>query len=138
MFRSPPQPMWDLIIHPPFGPSVLTSTRSLLQSMWDPSINPPLGQKSLLAHRLVSTPLWDSTSLMAHRVHSCPASVLQLVCTLVPQIELDHNFDLYMPLSLAWLSFKSTQCSTTSNMLIRVGLRFLASFRTFFALLKLF
>ena len=33
--------MWDLTIHPPLGPSVLTGTRSPLQSMWVHT-NPPL------------------------------------------------------------------------------------------------
>ena len=56
MFRFPPQPMWDLTIHPSSGPSVLADTRSLLQSMWDSSIHPPSGPASLLAHRLMSTP----------------------------------------------------------------------------------
>ena len=113
-------------------------TRSLLQSMWDPSINPPLGPKSLLAHRLMSTPLRGSTSSMAHCVHSGPNSILQLAWTPIPKIDpqtkLDHSFDLYAPLSLARLSFNMTQCSTTSNVLIRVGLGFLDSFPTLLAL----
>ena len=36
MFRSPPQLMWDITIHPPSRPSVLASTRSFLISMWEP------------------------------------------------------------------------------------------------------
>ena len=35
MFRSLIQPMWDITIHLPSGPSVLTCTHSFLQSMWD-------------------------------------------------------------------------------------------------------
>ena len=53
---SPPQLMWDITIHPPSGPSVLTGTLSFLRSMWDcPQIHPPphLGPVSLLAHRSV-------------------------------------------------------------------------------------
>ena len=42
MFRSPPQPMWDLTIHP----SILARTHSLSQSMWDPLIHPFEAQHS--------------------------------------------------------------------------------------------
>ena len=40
MFRSPPQPMWDLIIHFLSGSSVLVGIRSLLQLTWDSWIHP--------------------------------------------------------------------------------------------------
>ena len=64
MFRSPPQPMWDLTIHSPSGPSVLTDTRSLLQSMWDPSIHPLVGTPARVH------PLQGSASLLAHHTVS--------------------------------------------------------------------
>ena len=74
MFRFPPQPTWNLTIHPLSGPSVLVDTRSLLQSMWDPSIHPLQSPTSLLAHRLVSTPF--SASSLAHR----PMSSFDTIC----------------------------------------------------------
>ena len=41
VFCSPPQPMWDLTIHPPTGPSFLdASICSFLQSMSDPQSTP--------------------------------------------------------------------------------------------------
>ena len=67
MFCSPPQLMWDLIIHLPSGSNVLADTRSLLQSMWDPPIDPLWGPVSLLAHHLVSTPFWSSVSMLTRR-----------------------------------------------------------------------
>ena len=59
MLRFPPQPMWDLTIHPPppLGPSVLAHIRSPLQSMWDSPIHPLQVPAFSLAHRLVSTPV---------------------------------------------------------------------------------
>ena len=66
VFRSPPQPMWDLTIHPSSRPSVLVGTHSLLQSMWDLPFHPLRDPASLLAHRLLSTPLWGLASLRAH------------------------------------------------------------------------
>ena len=65
---SPPQPMWDITIHPPSGPSVLASTLSFLQSTWDrPQIHPLWGPASLLAHRLMSTPLRGRARRLTHR-----------------------------------------------------------------------
>ena len=76
LFRSPPQPTWDLTIHPPLGRSVPVGTRSLLQQMWDLPNPPPLGPASLLAHRLVSTPLRVSASSLAH----CLVSSSNTIC----------------------------------------------------------
>ena len=90
MFRFLSQSMWDLIIHPPSGPSVLVVTRSLLQSMWDPP-NPPLagtpprvyspsGLSFLLAHRSVSGSdiLCNGPSQpLAHIVHGLPLKVFK-------------------------------------------------------------
>ena len=60
MVCSPPQPMWDITIHSPSGPSVLADTLSFLHSMWDhPQIHLPLGPVFFLAHRLVSTPFGE-------------------------------------------------------------------------------
>ena len=53
MLRSPPQPMWDLTIHPSSGPNILACTRSPLQSMSFPSLV-DVGVTSLLAHYPVS------------------------------------------------------------------------------------
>ena len=74
MFRSPPQPMWDLTIHLPARPSILAGTRSLLQSMWDSLIHSlSRGPASLLKHCLVSTPsglnLFMSASSGLRRLH---------------------------------------------------------------------
>ena len=57
MFRSPPQPMWDLTIHSSLGSSVLAGTRSLLQSMWDPPIHPLLEPNVLVGTPLRVHPL---------------------------------------------------------------------------------
>ena len=63
------QPMWDLTIHSPSEPSVLTDTHSLLQSMWDPPIHPLQGLASCWQPPRVH-PLWGSASSMAHRLVS--------------------------------------------------------------------
>ena len=67
------QRMWDLTIHPPSRPSVLTGTSSPLKLMWDLTINPLWGLVSSfalvpLSNRCEisqSTPLRDSSSLLA-------------------------------------------------------------------------
>ena len=77
MFRFPPQPKWDLTIHPPSGPSILVGTHSFLQSMWNPHQTTPLqGPASLLAHRLVSTSLQGTASSLAYR----PVSGSDTIC----------------------------------------------------------
>ena len=76
MFHSPPQPIWDLKIHPPLGPSVLTGTRSLLQSMWDPPIHPPSRPNILTGTPPRVHPLRDSASSLAHRPVSGPSPLL--------------------------------------------------------------
>ena len=53
---------------PPYEPSVLADTRSLLQLMWDPPIHPLRSPTFLLAHRLVSIPLWGSASSLTYRL----------------------------------------------------------------------
>ena len=67
MFRSPPQPTWDLTIHSPSRPSVLVGTRSLLQSKWDPPNPPPLSPNVLAGTPPRVHPLRGSTSSLAHR-----------------------------------------------------------------------
>ena len=62
MFRSPPQMMWDLTIHPLWGPAFLLAHRLVSTPIWGPA--------SLLAHRLVSTPFWGSASSLARRLVS--------------------------------------------------------------------
>ena len=66
MLRFPLQPMWDLTIHPPSGPTVLPGTRSLLQPMWDPSIHPPSGPSVFAGTPSRVHPSWGSVSLLAH------------------------------------------------------------------------
>ena len=64
---SPPQPMWDITIHPPSGLSVLARTRSFLDVRLLPNL-PPYGRPaSLQAHCLVSTPLRRITRRLTHR-----------------------------------------------------------------------
>ena len=64
---SPPQPMWDLTIHPPLGSSVLAGTCSLLQSMWDSPIYSPSGPNVLIGTPPCVHPLLGSASSLAHR-----------------------------------------------------------------------
>ena len=53
---SPPQPMWDITIHPPSRPSVLAGTLSFQQSMWDrPQIHPFFGAQR---------PYWHTASCL--------------------------------------------------------------------------
>ena len=64
MFRSPPQPMWDLTIHPKVGPNTLAGI--------PPRVHPLQNLASLLVHCFVSTPLQGSVSSLAH--HSMSGS----------------------------------------------------------------
>ena len=78
--RSPPQPMWDITIYPPSGPSVLAGTLSFLPSMSDrPPIHPLWGPASLLAHYIVFTPpppFWGTARRLAHH----PVSDSDTIC----------------------------------------------------------
>ena len=55
---------------PPSEPKVLASTRSLLQSMWDPSIHPPSGPSVLTSTPPRVHPLLGLASLLTHRLMS--------------------------------------------------------------------
>ena len=82
MLRSPPQPMWDLTIHPLSGPSILVDTCSLLQSMWDPP-NPPPTESSVLAGTAPHVhPLRNSASSLAHRPVSGSNTITPFECPL--------------------------------------------------------
>ena len=74
---SPPQPMWDITIHPPSGPSVLVGTLSFLQSMWDrPQIHPPLGPSVLTGTLPRVYPLRGTARRLAPR----PVSGSETIC----------------------------------------------------------
>ena len=71
MFRSSPQPMWDLTIHPPFRPSVLAGT-----SMWDsPPIHPPSGPSVLVGTPPHVHPPQGSASSLTHRSVSSSVTI---------------------------------------------------------------
>ena len=77
MICFPPKPMWDIIIHPPSGPSVLAVTLSFLQSTWDrPQIHPPLGPSILTSTPHVSTLLRGTARRLAHQ----PVSGSDTIC----------------------------------------------------------
>ena len=64
----PPQPMRDITIHHPSGPSVLAGTLSFLQSMWDcPEIYPPLGPSVFTGTPPRVYPLRGTARRLAHR-----------------------------------------------------------------------
>ena len=68
---SPPQPMWDITIHPSSGPSVLAGTLSFLQSMWDrPQIHPPSGPSVLTSTLPRVYPHRETTIRLTHRLMS--------------------------------------------------------------------
>ena len=70
---SPPQPMWDITIHPSSGPSVLAGTRSFIQSMCSlgfPFRASPQGFKTRLLgegfHTLINGGLFSSLTNVGH------------------------------------------------------------------------
>ena len=84
--------MWDITIHPPSGPSVLTGTpphvyplrgtaRRLAicsppQSMWDITIYPPSGPSVLTGTSPHVYPIWGTARRLAHR----PVSGSNAIC----------------------------------------------------------
>ena len=77
MFRSPPQPMWDLTIHPLWGPASSLALIPFSNQRGTPTKSTPLqGPVSLLAYRLVPTPFQGLASSLAHR----PVSSSDTIC----------------------------------------------------------
>ena len=89
LFRSPPQPMWDITIHLHSRPNVLAGTHSFFRLMWNPhQIHLLRGPASLLAHRLMFTPFkenpprWHIVRCLADTICNGPGPPLAILFSL--------------------------------------------------------